>query len=273
MLIYFPNKLGQLKNGVQKTPSYLKKILKNDFYEVKCNNCVNQITQNKSIHLSKNLINLYNANNMFPGRKINIGGDHSMSIATVAESLNRYPQNELKVLWFDAHPDINTYKSSKSKNFHGMSLSYLSGISRSEYFPFIKKKLNLENLLYIGIRDIDEYERNFIKKKKINYITCSEINTNPEKSLQNILNFIEDDPLHISFDVDCMDPNLLPCTGTQSENGLNLNVKHILDSLIDNNIVNMDITEINFDLGDQNDRDKTLKNTLYLFDKYLNYKL
>ena len=95
-------------------------------------------------------------------KKINIGGDHSMAIATVADSLNRVPPGKLKVIWFDAHPDINTYKSSISKNYHGMPLGYLTGLCKSHYFPFITNYLNFENLLYIGIRDIDEYEKKII---------------------------------------------------------------------------------------------------------------
>ena len=94
-----------------------------------------------------NINKLYNQNALIDGRKINIGGDHSMSIATVADSLNRYKQDNLKVLWFDAHPDINTYKSSKSKNVHGMPLGYLTGLCKSNNFPFIVNHLNFNNLM------------------------------------------------------------------------------------------------------------------------------
>ena len=55
-----------------------------------------------------------------------------MSLATVADSLNRTEEDQLKVLWFDAHPDINTYQSSPSKNFHGMPLSYLTGLDEND---------------------------------------------------------------------------------------------------------------------------------------------
>ena len=111
MIIYFPHKLGQLKNGVQYTPIYLKKIVTNRYIDVKCNNSCT----NKDFHLKNNLENLYEINSKISSLKINIGGDHSMSIATVANSLNIYKDN-LKVLWFDAHADINTYESSLTKN-------------------------------------------------------------------------------------------------------------------------------------------------------------
>ena len=265
MLIFFAHKLGQLRNGVQNSPRYLKKILKNNSIEVKCNN--------SDIHRYGNMVNnlkkLYVSNTKITERKINIGGDHSMSIATVAESLNRFPNNELKVLWFDAHPDINTYDSSESKNFHGMPLSYLTGLCQNPDFSFINNKLNFDNLMYIGIRDIDNYERKVIDEHNIKYISCDEINNNVDQSLDTILNFIDNNPIHLSFDVDSMDPSIIPCTGTRYGNGLNLiNTKKILDKLVDTNIVNIDITEINLELGNKEEREKTISNTLLLFNKY-----
>ena len=192
-----------------------------------------------------------------------------MSIATVAESLNRFPNNELKVLWFDAHPDINTYESSESKNFHGMPLSYLTGLCQNPDFSFINNKLNFDNLMYVGIRDIDDYERKVIDEHNIKYISCDEINNNVDQSLDTILNFIDNNPIHLSFDVDSMDPSIIPCTGTRYGNGLNLiNTKKILDKLVDTNIVNIDITEINLELGNKEEREKTISNTLLLFNKY-----
>ena len=70
------------------------------------------------------------------GKIINIGGDHSMSIATIASTLNKYPNT--KVIYFDAHADLNTYKSSKSKHYHGMPLSFITGIDHHKKFSFIK---------------------------------------------------------------------------------------------------------------------------------------
>ena len=157
-----------------------------------------------------NLKNLYTSNQSIVGRKINIGGDHSMSIATVADSLNKFADKDLKVLWFDAHPDINTYESSKSKNYHGMPLSYLTGLSKNSDFSFIHHTLDFDNLMYIGIRDIDHYEKKIIEEKNIKYISCNEVNHNLNKSLDKIINFIGNSPIHLSFDVDCMDPAFAP---------------------------------------------------------------
>ena len=268
MLILFPHKLGQLKNGVQNTPFYFEKILKNNRVIVDCNNSY----INKYKNMINNLRNLYLSNYKIQEKKINIGGDHSMSIATVADSLNKFHNNDLKVLWFDAHPDINTYESSETKNFHGMPLSYLTNLSNNSDFDFINNKLNFDNLMYIGIRDIDNHEKKIIDKNNIQYITCDEVNNNLNKSLDKINNFIGNNPIHLSFDVDCMDPEIIPCTGTRFGNGLNLiNTKIILDKLVDFNIVNIDITEINLELGNQEEQEKTISNILHLFNKYLVY--
>ena len=265
MIIYFPHKLGQLKNGVQYTPKYLKKILSNRYIDVTCNNSFS----NKEFNLKTNLNNLYITNSKIMTPKINIGGDHSMAIATIANSLNIH-REKLKVLWFDAHPDINTYESSLTKNYHGMSLSYLTGLGENE-FQFIEHKLNFKNLMYIGIRDIDNYEKEIIKDYNIQYISVNQINNNLYESIQKINNFIDNDPIHISFDVDCMDPKIINCTGTKSKYGLNLNTKIILDYLAKRNVCNIDITELNFELGNNKDKLKTIHNVSKLFESFIDF--
>lgn len=263
-LINFPHLLGQKKLGVNKTGKYLKKVLKNEFIDVKCNNSM----QNNYPNMVDNLWNLYREN-IFHSKKINIGGDHSMSIATVADSLNRTKDGELKVLWFDAHPDINTYKSSPSKNFHGMPLSYLTGLDNNDAFSFIINKLPIQNIMYIGIRDINKYEQKIINKHDMWYLTSDEINDDHKYSYDLIKSFIGNDPFHLSFDVDCLDPSIISSTGTPVKNGLELEqTKYIIDKLLDKpNLINMDITELNLDIGTEYQQLSSLDNFLYLFDK------
>lgn len=260
-IIYFPHKLGQLKNGLQNSTKILNSVINKPINVVPCNN-----SRNNKNNIYKNLNNLYKINKVYD-KKINIGGDHSMAIGSIAESLNKYPN--LKVLWFDAHPDINTYKESKSKNVHGMPLAYLTGLDVDKNFKFLKNKLNFDNLLYVGIRDIDNFEASIIRKYNIKYITTEELNKNLELTLKKIQKFINNDPIHISFDVDCMDPNLIPCTGTSVKNGLQLlETAHILNNIYFNNIVNIDIAELNFEIGTQKDQNKSINNFLYLFNNY-----
>ena len=264
-IILFSNRLGQRKIGVEKTPNRVKQFLdnNNNFYEIKCRK------KPTLINLSKNLQKLYTVNSNIHYPKVNIGGDHSMAIATIADSLNKYP--DLKVLWFDAHADINTISSSCTKNYHGMPLSFLTGLDYYKKFNFINNKLLFNRLLYVGIRDIDNYEKKVIESHKIKYISVNEIRTDIIRSTYKVLDFMGDNPVHVSFDVDVMDPIIIASTGTRVKNGLYFDeTKYILDMIKDKNIVNMDITELNLDIGNNNQKFKSLTNTLNLFENYIN---
>ncbi len=184
-----------------------------------------------------------------------------MSIATVAYSLNKV--YDLKVLWFDAHADINTTYSSNTNNFHGMPLGFLTGLDYNKNISFIKNYLKFSNLLYIGIRELDDFELNIIDSCNIKYITCKEVNENPEIALLKINQFIGNDSFHLSFDVDCMDPSIISSTGTPVDNGLKLpQTKFIVDKLMEKNtLINMDLTELNLDIGNNK---LSLTNTLKL---------
>jgi arginase len=222
-------------------------------------------------HFFKNINDLYDLNAKLTGKIVNIGGDHSMAIATIADTMNKYPN--AKVIYFDAHADLNTYESSKSKHYHGMPLSFITGIDddRDKHFPFIKNKLPVENLLYIGSRCWDPFERDEIYKRNIKFIVPDDINQHFDQYLTKILEFAGNDPIHISFDVDSIDPSFIPSTGTPVANGLDLNkAKMILDKLNGGNVVKLDITELNMDLGTRADAKKSGINTEKLFSKFLN---
>lgn len=259
-IILFPHNLGQTKTGTEKAPASLNKYINHKKHNVK------KVKNTGS--LFKNINELYNINSKTKGKIVNIGGDHSMAIATIADTLNKYPN--AKVVYFDAHADINTYKSSNSKHFHGMPLSFMTGLDSNKKFPFIKNKLPFENLLYIGSRCWDIFERDEVYKRNIKFLTPDEINNNFNESLNKIMNFVGDSPVHVSFDVDSIDPKYIPSTGTPVKNGVTLdNAIKILDNLNNTNIVNLDITELNKDLGSKSDGNKSVKNTEILFHKFL----
>ena len=98
-----------------------------------------------------------------------IGGDHSIAIGTVAGSLDYY-KKDLTTIWVDAHADINTYESSLTKNVHGMPLSFLTGMDRS-FINMGNNTLSTDNLLYYGLRDVDDFEQEVINKHNIQYMT------------------------------------------------------------------------------------------------------
>lgn len=261
-IILYPESLGQNKPGVDKTPAEFSKLINHKdhtFIKVKMTN-----------NLFKNLINLYNVNKAIKGPKINIGGDHSMAIATIADTLNQYPN--AKVIYFDAHGDINTYESALAKNYHAMPLSFITGIDKDVNgdFPFIKNKLKLENLLFVGTRCLDQYEVDIIHKYNIKTITPSEINNDLPTVLAKMEEFVGSSPFHISFDVDCMDPKYVPSTGTVDSGGIEMTRgKAILDYLYGKKVVNVDVTELNVSLGGEEEVLESEKNVVRLLEVYL----
>ena len=269
--IYFPSSVGQKRPGVDLTSRYI--FEKSE----KRQNSILVQTKNEGspvkTMLSHNLMKLYRANMkialQYP--TINIGGDHSMAIATVAASLQKHGPN-LKVIWFDAHGDINTRKTSPSGNFHGMPLAFLTGLDRDvTLFPFLQQTLSFDNILYLGIRDLDEGEKQVLKEKNIKFIKSADINKDPDAAFNLIRAFVGKDPVHLSFDVDGIDPSEMPCTGTVANRGVRVDaVKPILDKIMKKtNLINLDITEFNLEIGNEREKDLSISNFIKLFRKYL----
>ena len=182
-------------------------------------------------------------NNIFP---LVIGGDHTISVASIS-AVNDYCVSQkcsLGVLWIDAHADINTYDKSKSKNYHGMPLAFLTGLEDTKINTF-NINLPFKDILYIGIRDLDNYEKEIIDKYNIKYITCDS-NFNTIKD--TILDFVKDSKVHISFDIDSLDKKYFKSCNTLVDNGLDIfKTRYIFDVLKKYCKINsMDITEINF---------------------------
>ena len=234
--ILFSNSLGQTRDGVELSPSYIAKHIKRK----KTRTILSASVTN---NMFQNINSLYTTNSNIHGPRINIGGDHSMAIATIAHSLNNY--EDLKVIYFDAHADINTLEKSESKHYHGMPLSFVTGLDHNNKFGFIKTKLKFENLMYIGTRCLDKFEVDELYKRNIKYLTPDDINNNYEESIRKIVNFVGSSPIHISFDVDAIDPEYIPSTGTPVKNGVNLQTAiNTLDVLRGKQLVSMDIFQL-----------------------------
>ena len=246
---------GQLKKGVKNFPSFAKSII-NPKYKI-----IDAGLDNEN-NIFKNSQKIYDTCSQH-AKPINIGGDHSITIATGASSLNEH--KDVKFIWIDAHTDINTYESSTTKNYHGMPLSFLTGIDKNHSFSFIKNYLPFENLYYIGIRDVDPYEWRVLSTRKINYAVACEVNKNPMVFYRRLSKFIDGAPIHISFDVDALDPSYISSTGTPVPKGLEMYAtKFILDNLLKHeNVVGMDIVEMNLDINTENSNE-SVQNLKYL---------
>ena len=171
-----------------------------------------------------------------------LGGDHSVSSSSVLASLQKY--KNLNVIWVDAHPDIHTYDSTVSGNTHGTPLSICTGMEQEHWASRMNlRKLSFDRITYCGIRDIDEFEGETIRKENIRVLDVA-----------NTIDFIKklEGPVHISFDVDALDPELVDSTGTKVPDGLEPEeVREIICAALDkNSLVSLDVVEFNKDLGD-----------------------
>lgn len=213
-------------------------------------------------NLKDDLFSLYKHNSQNKNC-FTIGGDHSLSIATLSSSIYKHG-NDIKVLWFDAHPDINSYEKSETKNIHGMVLNYITHLgNNSDYhFDFIPKvPLHPSNILYIGIRDIDNYEKEIIEKYNIQQISCNDVNNDPLKVVNTIDEFVGDSKFHLSLDIDGLDPMYAPSTGTPVNNGMHLHpLLFILQYINHKNRINTDIVELNTCIGTEFEKEITLNN-------------
>jgi arginase len=192
-----------------------------------------------------------------------LGGDHYSSFATILGSLKTYDSN-LRILWIDAHADIHSPETSPSGNMHGMPVRFL--ITHS----FIDTPLlNPEQIMYVGLRSVETEEWDYIHKNNIQYITAVDFHASPEAAYQKIGEFVEAGILHISLDVDSLDPSIMYSTGTAEQNGLLLphiqDIFHISKEKA-KKVVAMDIMEYNPTIGSEEEK-QISKDTMELLFK------
>lgn len=114
---------------------------------------------------------------------LTLGGDHSIAIGTIAgtaKAIRERLGREIAVIWVDAHADINTPETSSSGNVHGMPVAFLTGLAeekQEDIFGWLKpeQKINLKNLVYIGLRDVDNGEKEILKKHGIKAFSMHDI--------------------------------------------------------------------------------------------------
>ena len=187
---------------------------------------------------------------------LTIGGDHSIAIGSIGGSLLSRP--DLGVIWVDAHGDFNTPETSPSGNIHGMPLSFLAGIMQRYSIPsfdWLKNFLAPNQLVLVGIRSIDPEEKILMKSWGVHVFSMTEIDRygigNVMEQAKAILFAQGERPLHLSYDIDSVDPHFAPSTGTRVRGGLNYREAHyIAEALAESRaLVGMDVVEINPRLG------------------------
>lgn len=164
-----------------------------------------------------------------------LGGDHSMALGTIAGISAHCKKNKLRlgVIWIDAHTDMNTEETTPSGNIHGMPLAASLGFGNDKLVNLygINPKLKPENCALIGIRSVDIAEKMNIKKLKIPISTMSDIDKVGiyRIMVKTLKHFKESvDHIHVSFDVDSVDPYLAPGVGTPIPGGLSYREAHLI---------------------------------------------
>jgi arginase len=179
-----------------------------------------------------------------------LGGDHSIAIGTLT-GVSKHHKN-LGVIWYDAHGDLNIAQTSPSGNIHGMPLAASLGHGHSAltdiggYSPKIKH----ENVVIIGARDLDEGERELIKEKGIKVYTMHEIDRmGMTKVMEETINYLKErtDGVHLSLDLDGLDPNDCPGVGTPVLGGISYRESHLaMEMLAESGIItSAEFVEVN----------------------------
>ncbi|MBI3257994.1 MAG: arginase [Ignavibacteriae bacterium] len=190
-----------------------------------------------------------------------LGGDHSMSIGSIAgiSAHCNKTGKRLGVLWIDAHSDINTPSTSPTGNIHGMPVAVSLGLGAHELTSIGGdfKKLKPENIVYIGLRSVDDGEKDFIKKLGITAYTMFDIDKYGIFTIvQNTLDKMREsvDHLHISFDLDSVDPTIAQGVGTPVQGGLSYRETHLLMEMIAESglISSFEVAEVNPILDNMN---------------------
>lgn len=186
-----------------------------------------------------------------------IGGDHSIAIGTMSGVLQQ--KKKIGVLWFDAHGDINTAETSPSGNIHGMSVAVGmgNGHERLTAIGGVEAKLDPKKFVMIGIRDLDPGERILLKELGVTVYTMHEIDMmGMAKVMEEAIRIVSDgtDGIHVSFDMDVMDPLHAPGVGTPVVGGLTYRESHLAMELISaaNIVTSAEFAEVNTVLDHKN---------------------
>jgi len=183
-----------------------------------------------------------------------LGGDHSIAAGTIAGMSKHFRKQKKKigVIWIDAHADMNTPATSPSGNVHGMPLAATIGLGPKEltHLGGFSPKLHPSNVVLIGIRDVDELESVNVTSSGINAFTMREVD---ELGMRTVMARAVEaasrgtDGIHLSFDMDSVDPDDAPGVGTPVRGGLTYREAHLaMEVLSDSNLLrSIEVVEVN----------------------------
>lgn len=189
---------------------------------------------------------------MGDGVPVFMGGDHALSLGSVAgvaahaQAVNR----PLFVLWLDAHSDVHTPRTTTSGNLHGTPVAYLTGRDGFDAFPAFPAPVPAENVCLFGIRSIDPAEHASLLEARLQVVDMRRIDEDGIKApLSAFLDKVAaaGGLLHVSLDVDFLDPAIAPAVGTTVPGGATFREAHLaMEILCDSGLVSsLDLVELN----------------------------
>jgi arginase len=186
-------------------------------------------------------------------RAIFLGGDHSVSLGTVSAALHR--AERVGVVWVDAHGDFNTPQTTPSGNVHGMVVAALMGRCPPP-LQIGERLLRPDQIVMIGVRDLDAEERLTLRASGIKVLTMRDIDesgmADVARAALRVLGNV--DAVHVSFDMDSLDPTVAPGVGTAVSGGLTIREAHLLMEMLadDGRVCSLDLVEVNPILDESN---------------------
>ncbi|MFD1929790.1 arginase [Sporosarcina siberiensis] len=187
-----------------------------------------------------------------------LGGDHSIAIGTLAGLKKGY--NNLGVIWYDAHTDMNTAETSPSGNIHGMPLAVCIGLGHDSLVNLHSEgpKVKTENIVIIGARSVDPGERALIEEKGIKVYTMHEIDRyGMSYVMEDAIAYLQSrevDGVHLSLDLDGLDPLYTPGVGTPVPGGISYRESHLAMEMLEDSgiITSAEFVEVNPILDEKN---------------------
>ncbi|HET6273904.1 MAG TPA: arginase [Bacteroidota bacterium] len=190
-----------------------------------------------------------------------LGGDHSIAVGTISgiAAYCKRKRKKLGVLWVDAHGDINTPSTSPSGNIHGMPLAAVLGLGPRDLADLggRQRKVDPANVALVGIRSLDDGEKRHLKQTGAHVFTMPDIDRQGiHRVMKKALSRVTDgtDYMHVSLDLDAVDPTIAPGVGTPVKGGLDYREAHLIMELISESraMTSLEIVEVNPILDENN---------------------
>ncbi|MFD0858221.1 arginase [Roseovarius aquimarinus] len=186
------------------------------------------------------------------GLPIFMGGDHGLALGSVLGAANHAAREgrPLFVLWLDAHTDYHTPQSTASGNLHGAPLGYVTGREGFHGFPEVAHPVPHRNICLLGLRSVDPDEREAMQATDVRYHDMRSIDeTGIARPLAEFLADVEaaNGMLHVSLDVDFLDPAVAPAVGTTVPGGATMREGHLaMEMICDSDLMtSLDLVELN----------------------------